>query len=295
MDAGGAGGHHHLSGRPEAGTTDHPAASVEMPENTELDLDPAEVDMPHSSHGGLSPLMLGVLLGMMVLGAAVMWIVLQARIDDLETRFTQLDERLQVLVADTRRQGDTLRQLAGKPGALPPAALARGEPAEGQGAELEQAMAAQQQRIASLEKLLAGVKQELADSEARGSQAGRGAAVAPASAPAATTPAPPPAPVKPAPAPVATAAPRPRAVEPAEPPAGFAVILASLPERDLAVQELDRLRGAGVAAVLREARVGNGTWYRVQVEGFITRDAATGFARDVENRHGISGAWVLAP
>ena len=71
--------------------------------------------------GGLSPLVIGMLLGMIVLTGLAGWLVLQSRIGTLEEQFIQLDERLQVVMGDLRRQGETLRTLVANP-AVPRAA-----------------------------------------------------------------------------------------------------------------------------------------------------------------------------
>ncbi|MDX1593406.1 MAG: SPOR domain-containing protein [Gammaproteobacteria bacterium] len=234
-------------------------------------------DAPSAAHG-LSPLALGMLLGMLMLAGIAGWLVLQSRLDNLETQARQLDERLQVVVGDVRRQGDALREYLSIPGPDRDAAGVR-KRADGSDptpalAALEERLTAQRETIRALEQRLENQQAKLATLERPGDR--------PGALPAETGRSP-----KPPPEPVST--PRP-------PPAGHVVVLASLPQRDQALQELDTLRAKGLDdAVLREARIDDATWYRLQVEGFPDRDTAMAFALRARERHGISGAWVAAP
>jgi cell division septation protein DedD len=215
---------------------------------------------------GLSPLALGMLLGMIVLIGLAGGLVLQSRIDALDEQFVQIDERLQVLMGDVRRQGETLRGLVAHPASAqaPPAPGATAAPAGV--ASLEQGLAAQRQQVETVAQAVARHDAQLAELERRSARAEQ----------------------RPAPAPA-----RPEA--PVATPGGYVVVLASLPLRDQALQQLDLLRAKGLKAVLREAQVNGRTWYRVQTEGFADREAADRYAREAATRHGVDGVWVAAP
>jgi hypothetical protein len=260
-----------------------------MAETRELDLDDPNVEPEHAvtGQGILSPLMLGVLLGMIVLAGVVIWIVLHSRIDDLEQQFTRLDERFQVMAADVGRQGDALRQYL----ADPDATNDKGVSLSGRQDAVESRTEALARSQAEMRLQLDAFAADLKDFDGRfaGLDKRLDSAEKVAALPAPTV-----TPTKTPPKPASSPAPATRPTPP-EPPAGYSVILASLPVLGQAMQELDRLRARGLEVVLREARVKNGTWYRIQAEGFITRDAAKAFAREAESRHGVAGAWVAAP
>jgi uncharacterized coiled-coil protein SlyX len=225
-----------------------------------------------------------MLLGMLLLAGIAGWLVLQSRLDNLETQFAQLDERLQVVMGDTRRQGETLRTYLADPRAAsvpatPPTSQTAGTGGGETVTALERQLAVQSERVAALEKRLANQDAALAELDRRaGVLEKRPVSVA-------TTPK----------APTPRVAKREAGATPIDPPAGYIVVLASLPVREQALQELDRLRDKGLSVVLREARIKNAIWYRVQAEGFRDRESATVFARTAESRHGIAGAWVVAP
>ena len=247
----------------------------------EFDADDEAQDGGHAH--GLSPLVLGMLLGMLLLAGIAGWLVLQSRLDNLETQFTQLDERLQVVMGDTRRQGEALRGYLADPDGRRPVATPSGQEPAPQATEelstLARQLATQAGRVAALEKRVANQDAALAEFDRRAERLEK--------RPLAETTEPR-APARPAP----TAAPE---VTPIEPSVGYVVVLASLPVREQALQELDRLRDKGLSVVLREAQIKNATWYRIQAEGFRDRDSATVFARNAEARHGVAGAWVVAP
>ncbi len=232
---------------------------------------------------GLSPMALGMLLGMLLLAGIAGWFVLQSRLDTLEAQFAQLDERLQVVLGDTRRQGEALRSYLADPAAPRPPASQPAPSPDAQAPEaislLERQLATQAERVAALEKRLANQDAALAELDRRAGLLEK------RPLPVATAPR----------APASVAPKRERDVTPIEPPAGYVVVLASLPVREQALQELDNLRAKGLSVVLREARIKEATWYRVQAEGFRDRDSATAFARSAESRHGVAGAWVVAP
>jgi|GEM_PF-4393856 len=250
----------------------------------EFDFDDPDNEAMHPSGHGLSPLALGMLLGMLLLAGIAGWLVLQSRLDNLETQFAQLDERLQVVMGDTRRQGETLRTYLADPRAAsvpatPPASQTAGTAGGETVTALERQLAVQSERVAALEKRLSNQDAALAELDRRaGVLEKRPVTVA-------TTPK----------APTPRVAKREAGATPIDPPAGYIVVLASLPVREQALQELDRLRDKGLSVVLREARIKNAIWYRVQAEGFRDRESATVFARTAESRHGIAGAWVVAP
>jgi cell division septation protein DedD len=236
----------------------------------------------HSTHaggmmaGGLSPLVIGMLLGMIVLTGLAGWLVLQSRIGTLEEQFIQLDERLQVVMGDLRRQGETLRTLVANPAVPRPAEPAKQpEPARAviepaRVTSLEESLTEQRGQLASAEKKIARHTTQLSELERRATQLeSRPVAIPSVSMD--------------------------RKEAPLEPPVGYVVILASLPVREQALQQLDLLRAKGLKVVLREARVKGRTWYRVQAEGFHDRDSAAVYARTAEDRYGVTGAWVAAP
>ncbi len=245
-------------------------AEVEPGETREFDFEPHEEEPLEM--GSPSPLALGLLLGMLMLAGVAGWLVQQSRLDNLEAQFHQLDERLQVVVGDVRRQGESLRTYLTDP-RVPVSAVAQGRTTE-QLAELESQLAEQRALVAALEKRVANQDGALAELDRRAGQLEKQPLASPA------------APRRPPSVAVAEAA---------EPPVGYVVVLASLPERPLALQEIDALRAKGLSVVLREARINNATWYRVQAEGFRDRESASAFARLAESRHGVVGAWVVAP
>ncbi|RLA29956.1 MAG: hypothetical protein DRR03_11305 [Gammaproteobacteria bacterium] len=257
--------------------TDHAPPVDESGETGEFDFGEA-----HSTHaggmmvGGLSPLVIGMLLGMIVLTGLAGWLVLQSRIGTLEEQFIQLDERLQVVMGDLRRQGETLRTLVANPAVPRPAEPAKQpEPARAaiepaRVTSLEESLAEQRGQLESAEKKIARHTTQLSELERRATQLES----RPVAIPSVSTD---------------------RKEAPLEPPVGYVVILASLPVREQALQQLDLLRAKGFKVVLREARVKGRTWYRVQAEGFHDRDSAAVYARTAEDRHGVTGAWVVAP
>jgi cell division septation protein DedD len=215
---------------------------------------------------GLSPLALGMLLGMIVLTGLAGGLVLQSRIDALDEQFVQVDQRLQVLMGDVRRQGETLRSLLADPASSQTPSTPGEAAAPAAVASLEQGLAAQRQQVETVAQAVARHDAQLAELERRSARAEQ----------------------RPAPAPA-----RPEA--PVATPGGYVVVLASLPLRDQALQQLDLLRAKGLKAVLREAQVNGRTWYRVQTEGFADREAADRYAREAATRHGVDGVWVAAP
>jgi hypothetical protein len=290
-DAGASAGDSTPRGEREAATPPgNLAAAMEKPSDAapgdtrEFDFDDPDNEAMHTSGHGLSPLALGMLLGMLLLAGIAGWLVLQSRLDNLETQFAQLDERLQVVMGDTRRQGETLRTYLADPRAAsvpttPPTNQTAGTGGGEAVTALERQLAVQSERVAALEKRLANQDAALAELDRRaGVLEKRPVSVA-------TTPK----------APTPRVAKREAGATPIDPPAGYIVVLASLPVREQALQELDRLRDKGLSVVLREARIKNAIWYRVQAEGFRDRESATVFARTAESRHGIAGAWVVAP
>ena len=264
---------------------DSDASAGDLPpgETRAFDFDEPDEEGETGHALGLSPLALGMLLGMLLLAGIAGWFVLQSRLDNLEVQFEQLDERLQVVLGDTRRQGEALRTYLASPGSPRPAVAepdkASAPAASGSVATLERQLATQAERMAALERRLVNQDAALAELDRRAGQLEK------RPVPTTTTPR-----VSTPPAPK-------REVEttPIDPPAGYVVVLASLPVREQALQELDNLRAKGLSVVLREARIKNATWYRIQAEGFRDRDSATAFARTAESRHGVAGAWVVAP
>lgn len=77
-------------------------------------------------------------------------------------------------------------------------------------------------------------------------------------------------------------------------PAGWAVNLASFPERAPAQKELLRLQRAGFDGAIQETRIKNRLWYRVQIQGLASRDQANSLLGRLKDR-GFPAAWVVAP
>lgn len=221
-----------------------------------------------------------MLLGMISLAGLAGWLLLQSRIGTIEEQFVLLDERLQVVMGDVTRQGNSLRTYLASPAA--PRAPATEAPLPGPSgsdkeainparvSSLEEGISLQRRQVESIEKAVARQNDQLKELERRTNQ------------------------LESRPLAMPTVAPT-RQETPADPPVGYVVVLASLPFRDQALQQLDMLRAKGLKVVLREAQVNGQTWYRVQAEGFHNRTSATDFARVAENRHGVAGAWVVAP
>ena len=115
-------------------------------------------------------------------------------------------------------------------------------------------------------------------------------AVKPA-APAALAPKPMPAAASPPAAAVASAV----APAPTLPPGGsgeWGVNVASYPSTEDADKHAQQLRAAGYAATVQQAQVKGQNWYRVQLKGYPSADAARAVASELQARFAYQGLWV---
>lgn len=103
---------------------------------------------------------------------------------------------------------------------------------------------------------------------------------APAQPASAATPAPPPA------APAAPAAPQP------VPDGQWGVNIASYPAPEVAQKHAQQLRAAGYLAAVQQAQVKGQSWFRVQVRGYASADAARAVAAELQARFAYQGLWV---
>jgi cell division septation protein DedD len=108
--------------------------------------------------------------------------------------------------------------------------------------------------------------------------------------------APPAAPPQPAPA---ISAPAPVAASPAattaQMPGGsgeWGINIASYPVADDARKHAQQLRSAGYSATVQQALVKRQTWYRVQLRGYPSADAARAIAAELQARFSYQGLWV---
>jgi len=100
-----------------------------------------------------------------------------------------------------------------------------------------------------------------------------------------------PAPLVPNPAAAATPVPAP----PALPPGGsgvWDVNVASFPSADDANKHAQQLQANGYAATVQQAQVKGQTWFRVQLRGYPSVDAARAVVAELQARFGYQGLWV---
>jgi hypothetical protein len=91
------------------------------------------------------------------------------------------------------------------------------------------------------------------------------------------------------------------AVSPAPPPAvpaspgeaGWTVNVASYADNDAATRQLQQLRAAGYGASVQPVEIKGRTWYRVQLRGFATADAARAKAGELQTKLGYANLWVI--
>ena len=111
----------------------------------------------------------------------------------------------------------------------------------------------------------------------------------------------PPAPI-PAPAPVPVPAAKPAVVAapvPAAPAApaggelGWVVNVASYPESEAAARQVQQLKTAGFTASVLPVQVKGQAWYRVQVRGFASAEAARAKATELQDKLGFRNLWVV--
>ena len=92
----------------------------------------------------------------------------------------------------------------------------------------------------------------------------------------------------------APAAPPPAAPPPAALPGNgdWGVNIASYPVADAAQKQAQQLHAAGFAASVQQAQVKGQTWYRVQLRGYASADAARAASAELQARFGYQGLWV---
>ncbi len=95
-------------------------------------------------------------------------------------------------------------------------------------------------------------------------------------------------------APAAVAPPPASAPPPAGPPGNgeWGVNIASYPLADAAQKQAQQLRTAGFAAAVQQAQVKGQIWYRVQLKGYASADAARAASAELQARFGYQGLWV---
>lgn len=119
------------------------------------------------------------------------------------------------------------------------------------------------------------------------------AAASPETGSVATPPAPAPAPV-PAAKPAVVAAPAPAApAAPAGGELGWVVNVASYPESEAAARQVQQLKTAGFTASVLPVQVKGQAWYRVQVRGFASAEAARAKATELQDKLGFRNLWVV--
>lgn len=73
----------------------------------------------------------------------------------------------------------------------------------------------------------------------------------------------------------------------------WAVNLVSGQDENAAQSVQLELDAAGYAADIEAVTIAAQQWYRVRVSGFVSKQDADAFARDIENQHGIQQPWVV--
>jgi len=103
-----------------------------------------------------------------------------------------------------------------------------------------------------------------------------------------------PAPAPPLPPSAATPAAAPAAAAAAPPPGNgeWGVNVASYPAGDAAQRQAQQLQAAGFAAAVQQAQVKGQTWYRVQLRGYASAEAARAAAAELQARFAYQGLWV---
>lgn len=98
-------------------------------------------------------------------------------------------------------------------------------------------------------------------------------------------------------------APAPSIASPASAPAsatadrrgGWALNVASYADTASAEKQAQQLRDAGYAGAVQSATVNGKVWYRVQVIGYASQQAARAAAQELQARLGLKGIWVVKP
>ena len=70
------------------------------------------------------------------------------------------------------------------------------------------------------------------------------------------------------------------------------VNLASLTSRDKALAAIEKLQKAGVSPLIQEVMVNGRIVFRISVDGFTSRDAASAFIAEAKSKYGFDGGWI---
>ena len=76
---------------------------------------------------------------------------------------------------------------------------------------------------------------------------------------------------------------------------GWALNVASHADAASAEQQAARLRSAGYLVAVQPATVNGKSWYRVQVPGYESQQAAKAAAQELQAKLGLKGVWVVRP
>jgi len=226
-----------------------------------------EVGKPQQSHGR-APGLTGSLALVMLLALGALWYGLR-----IDTKFMALEESLTQLSRETQRNSSTV---------------------EKSGQELSSIIERQQQNNQSIQKIERLVEELRQSKETELARLGE-QIEALQQADAVAEPAVPPIPAaepepepKPEPKPSAKAEPEPGSkISPA-----WGINLAAYASQAAATREIERFRAVGLDVVVQVVRVAKKDWYRLRIDGFADRRAATSFIQ--QNRHlpELAKAWV---
>ncbi len=260
----------------EASRVTEPPEAAPLPQHNPADpgltqpaaVAPAPVHAASASQeGGNRPMAMAALAAAVLAlvaggGAGVLGYSLSARIEQLDQAVAALGERLNAsrkAVEDPRIPGlqDRLDQLSTRVSEL---AVTVGGPMD-----MEHLQAASEQKLQALGERLDGIEEQL------GSLANRLAARAQAPVPRPQQPA---------------------ALPKTRPQSGWAVNLASLSTLESARLERERLLQAGIKAEVNESTLNGRTWYRLQVGGFESYEAARAYIRTVKEKAALDSPWV---
>ena len=80
--------------------------------------------------------------------------------------------------------------------------------------------------------------------------------------------------------------------EPAPAIPNLVVNLASLTSKDKALAAMEKLQQAGVAPLMQQVMVNGQIVFRISVDGFSSRAAASSFIAEAKNKYGFDGGWI---
>lgn len=75
----------------------------------------------------------------------------------------------------------------------------------------------------------------------------------------------------------------------------WALNVASYADATAAERQAQQLRAAGYPVAVQPATVNGKSWYRVQVPGYGSQQAAKAAAQELQNKLGLKGVWVVRP